>query len=152
MEIIVEKMDYKDKDIQDIIQNIIDTYIYNEQIENYELYDSNTNKDIKDYDLKVFIYEGIYFPAKLKKRKYKNEDFIEVYLVDYHKNNYKIGCIPKELIHIIWKDIDENKEIPVKIVGGKYKKYDILENKIKIEEEPYEIKIEYITDEEKLVI
>lgn len=40
---------------QEIIQKVIKTYIDNESIEKEELYDGNTNKDIKDYDLKVSI-------------------------------------------------------------------------------------------------
>lgn len=135
---------------QKIIQNVIDTYINNEEIGKEELYDGNTNKDIKDYDLKVCIYEGIYFPANFKKNKYKDEDCIEVYLINYYKSKKKVGYIPKELVNIIWKDVDEEAEIPVKILGGKYKEYDMLEDEVIINDTGlYGIEIEYITEEEK---
>mgnify|MGYP004498523085 CR=1 FL=1 len=139
-----------DQKRQELIQKVIKTYIDNDSIEKEELYDGNTNKDIKDYDLKVSIYEGISFPAKLKKNKYKNEDCIEVYLLDYYKNQKMIGYVPKELVHIILNDIDEEKEISVEIIGGKYKEYDILEDKVVIDDiGMYGIKINYTTREEK---
>lgn len=138
------------KNRQKVIQDVINTYIDNEQIDKDELYDGNTNKDIKDYGFSVSIYEGIDFPAKLKKSKYKNEDCIEVYLIDYHKKENKIGYIPKELVQIILNDIDENEEIPVEIIGGKYKEYDAFEDKVTTEDTGiYGVKINYITSEEK---
>jgi hypothetical protein len=153
MEFKVKGTSYENEDgknRQKIIQEVINTYIDNEQIYADELYDGNTNKDIKDYDLKVSIYEGISFPAKLKKSKYKDEDCIEVYLIDYYKNKQKVGYIPKELVHTIWNSVDENEEIPVEIIGGKYKEYDILEEKVITNDVgSYGVKIEYITDEER---
>lgn len=141
------------KNRQKVIQDVINTYIDNEQIDKDELYGGNTNKDIEDYDLKVSIYEGINFSGKLKKSKYKDEDCIEVYLIDYYKNKQKIGYIPKELVQTMWNDVNEDEEIPVEIVGGKYKKYDILENKVVIEDTGlYGVKINYITDKEKIEI
>ena len=141
------------KNRQKVIQDVINTYIDNEQIDKDELYDRNTNKDIKDYGFRVSIYEGIDFPAKLKKSKYKNEDCIEVYLIDYYKKENKIGYIPKELVQIILNDIDENEEIPVEIIGGKYKEYDAFEDKVTTEDTGiYGVKINYITSEEKIEI
>lgn len=138
------------KNRQKVIRDVINTYIENEQIDKDELYDGNTNKDIEEYDLNVSIYEGIYFPAKLRKSKFNNEDCIEVYLIDYYKKENKIGYIPKELVHIVWDSVNENEEIPVEIVGGKYKEYDILEEKVVINDTGlYGVKINYITDEEK---
>lgn len=135
---------------QEIIQKVIKTYIDNESIEKEELYDGNTNKDIKDYDLKVSIYEGIPFLAKLKKNKYKDENCIEVYLLDYYKNPKMVGYVPKELVSSIFDDIDEDEEILAEIVGGKYKEYDILEDKVVIDDMGiYGIKINYITREER---
>lgn len=138
------------KNRQKVIQEVINTYIDNEQIDKDELYDGNTNKDIEEYGFSVSIYEGIDFPAKLKKSKFNNEDCIEVYLIDYYKKQNKIGYIPKELVHIVWDSVNENEEIPVEIVGGKYKEYDILEDKVVINDtELYGVRINYITDEEK---
>lgn len=156
MEFKVKGTSYDNKDgknRQKVIQDVINTYIENEQIDKDELYDGNTNKDIEEYDISVSIYEGIYFPAKLKKNKFNNEDCIEVYLIDYYKEENKIGYIPKELVHTVWNSVNENEEIPVKIVGGKYKEYDILEDKVVINETGlYGVKINYITDEEKIEI
>lgn len=141
------------KNRQKIIQDVINTYIDNEQIDKDELYDGNTNKDIKDYGFSVSIYEGIDFPAKLKKSKYKNEDCIEVYLIDYYKKENKIGYIPKELVQTILNDVNENEEIPVEIIGGKYKEYDVFEDKVTTEDTGiYGVKINYITSEEKIEI
>lgn len=138
------------KNRQKVIQEVINTYIDNEQIDKDELYDGNTNKDIEEYWFSVSIYEGIDFPAKLKKSKFNSEDCIEVYLIDYYKKENKIGYIPKELVHIVWNSVNENEEIPVEIVGGKYKEYDILEDKVVINDtELYGVRINYITDEEK---
>lgn len=153
MEFKVKGTSYCDEDgekRQEIIQKVIKTYIDNESIEKEELYDGNTNKDIKDYDLKVSIYEGIPFLAKLKKNKYKDENCIEVYLLDYYKNPKMVGYVPKELVSSIFDDIDEDEEILAEIVGGKYKEYDILEDKVVIDDMGiYGIKINYITREER---
>lgn len=118
---------------QEIIQRVINTYVENERIDKDELYDGNTNKDIKDYGLKVWIYEGIYFPAKLKKSKFNNENCIEVYLINYYKSKKKVGYIPKDLVDTMWKDVNEDEEIPVKILGGKRKEYNILEERVTID-------------------
>ena len=153
MEFKVKGTSYDNEDGQNrqkVIQDVINTYIENEQIDKDELYDGNTIKDIKEYDISVSIYEGIYFPAKLKKSKFNNEDCIEVYLIDYYKKENKIGYIPKDLVQTIINDVNENEEIPVEIVGGKYKEYDILEDKVVINDTGlYGVKINYITDEEK---
>ena len=131
------------------IQKVINTYIDNNYIEDYELYGGNTNKDIKELDLNVYIYEDISFPAKLKRSKYKDENYIEVYLIDYYKNEYKIGYVPKELVDTIWEYVNE-EEIPVEITGGKYKKYDDFEDKVITNKvDSYGIKITFISDEEK---
>lgn len=138
------------KNRQKVIQDVIDTYLDNEQIDKDELYNGNTNKDIEEYDLKVSIYEGINFPAKLKRSKYKDEDCIEVYLIDYYKNKQKIGYVPKDLVQTIWNDVDENEEIPVEIIGGKYKEYDVLaDNVITNDLDSYGVRINYITDAER---
>lgn len=135
---------------QAIIKKVIKTYIDNNEINDDDLYDGNTNKDIKDYGINVSIYEGIDFPVKLKQGKFNNENCIEVYLIDYYKEKYKVGDIPKEVVQTIWDDVNENEEIPAKIVGGKYKEYDILEEKVITEDTGiYGIRINYITDEEK---
>lgn len=138
------------KNRQNVIQDVVDTYLDNEQIDKNELYNGNTNKDIEEYDLKVSTYEGINFPAKLKRNKYKDEGCIEVYLIDYYKNKQKIGYVPKELVQTIWNDVNENEEIPVEIIGGKYKEYDILADKVVTNDVgSYGVRINYITDAEK---
>lgn len=119
---------------QEIIQKVVNTYIENEQIDKEELYDGNTNKDIKEYGLEAWIYEGIHFPAKLKKSKFNNENCIEVYLINYYKSKKKVGYIPKDLVDTMWKDVNEDEEIPVKILGGKRKEYDILEDKVIVDD------------------
>lgn len=152
MEIKVKEISTENEDEkvrQNNIQKVIDTYIDNDCIEDYELYGGNTNKEIKEWDLRAYIYEDISFPAKLKKVKHNEEKCIEVYLIDYYKSEYKTGYIPKELVNVIWEHVNEDEEIPIKIAGGKYKKCDSIEDKVITEITPYKIIITFITEEEQ---
>lgn len=120
---------------QKIIQEVLNTFLENDYIEKSELYGGNSNKEIEEYDLNVSIYEDIPFPAILKKSKYETEDCIEVYLIDYNNNKYKIGYAPKELIVEVLRNMPEDTtNVSANILGKKYKRYDWEEEKVIIDQ------------------
>lgn len=118
---------------QEIIQEVLNTFLENDYIEKGELYGGNSNKDIEECDLNVSIYEDIPFPARLKKGTYETENCIEVYLLDYYNNEYKIGHSPKELVEEIFNNMENDTvDVTANILGKKYKRYDWGEEKILI--------------------
>lgn len=142
------------KSRQKIIQEVLKTYLENDYIEKEEFYGGNTNKEIEEYDLYVSKYEDIPFSAKLKKDKYKNEDCIAVYLLDYNNNEFQIGNVPKELVKEVMTYIKEQElNVTANILGKEYKKYDFDEDKVIIEKvDSYGISINLPKKEKTLII
>ncbi len=116
------------KDIQKEIKKTMNEYKKNEYFSE-GLYNGYTNKEIKENDLNVSEFEGYDFPAKFVGDEFQGEPCFKVYLKSYDENYIHIGYIPKENLEeaIEWFTKGLNVIGTLKIVGGKYKHCEIVE-------------------------
>ena len=116
------------KDIQKEIKRIMNEYKKNDYFSE-GLYNGYTNKEIKEYDLNVSEFEGYDFPAKFVGDEYEGQHCFKVYLKTYNEDYIHIGYIPKEHLDeaIEWFTKGLNIIGTLKIVGGKYKHCEIVE-------------------------
>lgn len=112
------------KDPQEEIKRILKDYKRTGYIDENDLYEGYTNREIKEDDIEVSEYKNMHFPVKLKQAKFENDDCIEVYFVEDNKQETHIGYVPKNLVKecIEWLS-KENIEttMSLKITGGKVK-------------------------------
>lgn len=112
------------KDPQTEIKRILKDYKRTGYIDETNLFNGYTNKEIKEDDLSVSEYEGMHFPFKLLQSKFDNEDCVEVYFIEDNKKETHIGYAPKnyvnELIEWFTKE-NVTHTMNMKIIGGKKK-------------------------------
>lgn len=126
---------YKNEDgdsIQDILQHIPADLIDHE-----ELYNGETNADIKEYGERVSIYEGNELAGKIEETEFEKEPAIKVYLKDVNNKFRGIGWISKPQVEEV-KAIFQNHDCTagIMIVGGKYK-YLNDDEKVETDESTY---------------
>lgn len=145
-------------DIQKGIYKILKEY-KKEYIQSDELYDGNSNSDIKDCELTVSEFEGICFGGKIKRDIVEGKEVYKIYISknyyvnEFHfyniddmqeiddDNYFHIGYMyqkdKNELKKILsTKDVKEYR-ISLQLIGGKCKYYDSYNEVIKTTEREY---------------
>lgn len=116
------------KDIQKEIKRIMNEYKKNGYFSE-GLFNGYTNKEIKENDLNVSEFEGYNFPAKFVGDEYEGQPCFKVYIKTSNDDYVHIGYIPKESLSEATEWFTRNLKIigTLKIVGGKYKHCEIVE-------------------------
>ena len=107
----------------------INTCMYFELIDENDLYEGYTNKEIKDQDLKVYKCINCFLPCEIISN-YENEHYEIRY--KEHGNDYYFGYIPTEYNKKIY-DIINNKTVTyggISFENGLYKEYDYEKEEI----------------------
>lgn len=119
------------KDPQKEIKRILQEYKRTGFIDEEDLFEGYSNREIKEEGIEVSEYKGVYLPVKIISSKFENEDCFEVYLIEDNKQETHIGYMPKNLVNeaIKWFSKEGIKtKIKLQITGGKVKFVDEVEN------------------------
>ena len=102
-----------------------------------EPYDGLSTKEIKIEGDKVWqIADSRFKSIHLEPYQYKGDDAIKFYVNNYLNEFIEVGNIPKEEVQELLPLLNDNYNISADayFVGGKYKEYDLYEEKMKTEE------------------